>query len=159
VTLGTEIRLLGDPVLRTPTDQVTDFGPDLRRLIDRMDAAMRAADGVGLAANQIGVGLRVFVYDVGDGERGHVVNPDLTVDDDELVVGVEGCLSLPGRHRPTPRHRRVTVRGLDADGRAVEVRGEGLLARCLQHEVDHLDGRLFVDHLAPADRREVLGEI
>lgn len=149
------IRLLGDPVLRTAADPVRSYDAASRRLIDRMFAAMDAADGVGLAAPQIGVSLRVFVYDVG-GRQGHVVNPELTVDDAERLVAEEGCLSIPGHHYPTPRAAAVTVRGQDACGAPITVRGRGEVARCWQHEVDHLDGRLYIDRLDPRLRREAL---
>jgi peptide deformylase len=151
------LRLLGDPVLRSPTNPVTEYDAHLSRLVHRMMATMYAADGVGLAANQIGVGLSVFVYDVGEGRYGHVVNPTLEIDASaEIEVGLEGCLSVPGEHFPTPRARRAVVRGVDVHGKPVEVRGEGLLSRCLQHEVDHLEGKLFLDRLTPQDRRVAL---
>lgn len=151
------IRLLGDPVLRTPTAPVTAFGPDLVRLVTRMTRVMKDADGVGLAANQIGVGLRVFVYDLRDGRAGHVVNPMLHVSPTARIVAeLEGCLSVPGRHQPTPRAECATVRGVDLGGAPIEVSGDGLLVRCLQHEVDHLDGLLYLDRLAPRIRRTVV---
>lgn len=150
------IRLLGDPVLRTPTVPVTAFGPDLVRLVTRMTRAMKAADGVGLAANQIGVGLRVFVYDLRDGRDGHVVNPTLHVSPGMMAEELEGCLSVPGQHHLTPRAGSATVTGVDAGGAPIEVSGDGLLARCLQHEVDHLDGLLYLDRLAPRIRRAVV---
>ena len=156
-----DIRVIGDPVLRSPAAPVTEFGKDLRRLIDEMMEAMYAADGVGLAAPQIGVPKRVFVYDV-SGRKGHVVNPELTVDDPETVVDQEGCLSIPGRgtgkplYAGTPRAAGVTVRGADRLGRPVVLKARGLTARCFQHECDHLDGVLYVDHLAKDAAREIL---
>ncbi|GII78992.1 peptide deformylase 2 [Sphaerisporangium rufum] len=156
-----EIRVIGDPVLRTPAEPVTQFDRDLRRLIDEMMASMYAADGVGLAAPQIGISRRIFVYDAA-GRKGHVVNPELAVDDSEEVLDEEGCLSIPGREtgRPlyarTPRAAGVTVTGLDRLGRPVRVRARGLLARCFQHEYDHLEGRLFVDRLAKDAARRLL---
>ncbi|GAB3591538.1 peptide deformylase [Angustibacter peucedani] len=149
------IRQVGDPVLRTPTAPVTAFDDELAALVDRMWASMHAAHGVGLAANQIGVGLQVFVWEVDD-EHGVVVNPVLV----EVGGGVdrddEGCLSVVGQTFTTPRRERAVVRGLDVHGEPVEVRGEGLLARCLQHETDHLAGRLYLDHLSGRDRRAAL---
>ncbi|WP_100444872.1 peptide deformylase [Glycomyces xiaoerkulensis] len=154
------VRLYGDPVLRTGAAAVTEFGDDLRRLIDDLHDTLDDQRGAGLAAPQIGVGLRVFVYDV-DGRRGHMVNPvlelpDEATQDDEL----EGCLSLPGgMYYTTPRRLRAVCRGRDLRGEPVEVRGEGFMARCLQHETDHLDGRLFIDRLDAADRRRMLADL
>ncbi|WP_283137856.1 peptide deformylase [Rhizohabitans arisaemae] len=150
-----EIRQLGDPVLRTPAETVTTFDRDLRRLIDDMFESMYAAEGVGLAAPQIGVGLRIFVFDCA-GRKGHVVNPELTVDDVESVVDEEGCLSVLGHYEPTPRAVGATVRGVDRLGRPVEVRGRAHLARCLQHETDHLNGTLYIDHLPKDVRRKIM---
>jgi len=149
------IRLAGDPVLRTPTEPVTEFGRDLRVLVDRMFDAMYTARGVGLAANQIGVNQRVFVYDLADGRRGHLVNPVLTeLDAEALDTDVEGCLSIPGRYYPTPRAATATARGVDLTGEPLEISGDGQLARCLQHEIDHLDGVLYLDHLSREVRRQ-----
>lgn len=159
-----EIRQVGDPVLRTPTEPVRDFDRQLHKLIDDMFDTMYDAPGVGLAANQIGVGLRVFVYDCGPAEEGGpdqigiVCNPVLTelgglpaADPDRLGppdwADEEGCLSVKGLHFVTPRWSTATVAGVDAHGEPVTVTGSGLLARCLQHETDHLDGRLYLDRL------------
>jgi peptide deformylase len=156
-----EIRLIGDPVLRTPAEPVTDFDRELRRLIDEMTQVMYAAQGVGLAGPQIGVPLRLFVYDV-NGRKGHVVNPVLTVDDPAEMVDEEGCLSVPGRetgkplYAKTPRAAGVSVSGLDRLGRPVSVKARGYLARCFQHETDHLDGVLYVDRLPKQARRQIL---
>jgi peptide deformylase len=156
------IRFLGDPVLRTVCDPVTTFDADLKRLVDDMFVSMYDARGVGLAANQIGVSRRVFVYDCadGDGRRhvGHVINPVLRVDG-ELVTDEEGCLSVPGLHFPTPRHAQATVVGVDMAGDPVHVTGTGELARCLQHETGHLDGRLYIDTLSGDARRAALRAI
>lgn len=158
------IRIVGDPVLHRPTRRVEDFDDGLRDLVRDMIDTMAAAGGVGLAANQIGVGLRVFVFDCPDEERavmvrGVVVNPALETsqrpetmpdpEDDE-----EGCLSVPGEHFPTGRADWARVTGVDVDGvTPVEVEGRGFLARCLQHEADHLDGRLYLDRLIGRNRR------
>ncbi|MFC4590956.1 peptide deformylase [Sphaerisporangium corydalis] len=156
-----EIRVIGDPVLRTPAEPVADFDRELRRLIDEMVDAMYAADGVGLAAPQIGVPKRLFVYDAG-GRKGHVVNPELVVDDTEEALDEEGCLSVPSRetgkplYAPTPRASGVTVSGFDRLGRPVRVRARGFLARCFQHEYDHLEGILYVDRLAKDAARKIL---
>jgi peptide deformylase len=154
------IRYLGDPVLRTVCDPVTTFDTALKRLVDDMFASMYEARGVGLAANQIGVSLRVFVYDCADdeGERhvGHIVNPTLVVADGELVVDEEGCLSVPGRHYPTPRHAHAAVEGVDVEGGPVRIDGTGEFARCLQHETGHLDGKVYIDMLSGETRRAAL---
>jgi peptide deformylase len=150
------IRTVGDPVLRTPAMPVTRFDAALARLVADMIDTMYDAPGVGLAAPQVGVGLRVFVFDVDYDSRDAavprvprvVVNPVLTVvTDGELQHGAEGCLSVPGRHFPTTRALRAVVRGVDAAGAPVEYAGEGLRARCFQHEVDHLDGALYLERL------------
>ena len=152
------IRLFGDPVLRTPAEAVTVFDAGLRALVaDLMDTLLGEPGRAGVAAPQIGVGLRVFVYDA-DGHRGHLVNPVLsnasgTQDDDE------GCLSLPGMAFPTPRADAVTADGVDQRGQPVTVRGTGFLARALQHETDHLDGRLYIDTLRGDTRRQALREL
>ncbi|GAA3033629.1 peptide deformylase [Streptomyces olivoverticillatus] len=154
------MRLLGDPGLAAPCEEVTDFGPDLARLVEDMFATMYAAGGVGLAANQIGVPLRVFVYDCPDDEDlrhlGHLVNPRLVTAEGVTVRGPEGCLSLPGIEAGTPRFDEAVVEGRTADGSPVRVSGTGFFARCLQHECDHLDGGLYVDHLTGLRRQRVL---
>ncbi|MEV4840022.1 peptide deformylase [Nonomuraea sp. NPDC049486] len=154
---------VGDPVLHAPCEPVTRFDDALRALVDDMFASMYAADGVGLAANQIGVPLRVFVYDCPDDDgvrhRGVVVNPALElpgVGERRLDAGEEGCLSVPGQYAPLPRSDRATVHGSDAEGRPVTVEGTGMLARCLQHETDHLDGHLYIDRLPAKRRKQVL---
>jgi peptide deformylase len=149
------IRLYGDPVLRTPATAVTRFDADLRALVaDLMDTLLAVPGRAGVAAPQIGVGLRVFVYDAG-GRRGHLVNPTLRVATG-TQDGDEACLSLPGLAFPTPRAAAVTVDGRDRDGRAVTLAATGFLARALQHETDHLDGRLYVDTLRGAVRGQAL---
>ncbi|GGS97103.1 peptide deformylase 1 [Planobispora rosea] len=156
-----DIRVIGDPVLRTPAEPIVDFDRDLRRLIDEMFAAMYSVQGVGLAGPQVGVGRRLFVYDCSN-RRGHVINPELTIDDDAEVLDEEGCLSVPGRetgkpiYARTPRAAGVTVSGFDRLGRPVKVKARGMLARCFQHETDHLNGVLYVDRLAKEAARKVL---
>jgi peptide deformylase len=154
------IRVLGDPVLRTECDPVRSFDADLERLIDDMFASMYAAEGVGLAANQIGVSLRVFVYDCPDDDGrehvGHVINPILVAADGETVTDEEGCLSVPGLHFPTPRSGRAIVEGVDLSGAPIRVEGTGYFARCLQHETYHLDGKVYIDVLSGDTRREAL---
>ncbi|OBH22343.1 peptide deformylase [Mycobacterium sp. E342] len=157
------IRIVGDPVLHTPTQPVAvgadgSLPADLRELIADMYDTMDAAHGVGLAANQIGVGLRVFVYDCADDRgrtdrrRGVVINPVLETSEvpetmPDPDTDDEGCLSVPGESFPTGRATWARVRGLDADGRPVELEGTGLFARMLQHETGHLDGFLYLDRL------------
>ncbi|WP_245623295.1 peptide deformylase [Spirillospora albida] len=157
------IRILGDPVLRTECDPVRAFDASLERLIDDMFTTMYAENGAGLAGNQIGVALRVFVYDCedDDGRRhvGHVINPVLTEADGELLVASEGCLSVPGLRFDTPRHARAVVEGVDARNRPVRVEGTGYFARCLQHECGHLDGRVYIDVLSGETRREAMRAI
>jgi peptide deformylase len=152
------IRTLGDPVLKSPAADVTGFDRALRRLRDDMLETMYEAPGVGLAAPQVGISRRLFVLD--DGETGpiFVANPVLSEPTGELLEE-EGCLSIPGPYAPTRRHAEITCRGLDVRGRPIELRGSGLLARILQHETDHLDGVLYIDHLSEQARREVLAEL
>ncbi|WP_299537065.1 peptide deformylase [uncultured Streptomyces sp.] len=154
------VSTLGDPVLHRPCEDVTDFGPELARLVEDMFATMYAAEGVGLAANQIGVGLRVFVYDCPDDDDvrhlGHVVNPELVEADGITVRGPEGCLSLPGIEAGTPRFDRAVVRGRNLTGDPVEITGTGWFARCLQHECDHLDGAVYTDRLTGLRRARAL---
>jgi peptide deformylase len=149
-----DIRLFGDPVLREVCRGVTDFGPALARLVTDLRDTCRQPGRAGLAAPQIGVDLRVFCYNV-DGEEGYLINPRLEACDghqDDL----EGCLSIPGLYLPTPRAGHAVASGLDLDGQPVVVEGTGVLARCLQHEVDHLDGHLFLDRLPDSERRQAL---
>jgi peptide deformylase len=148
------IRLFGDPVLRTPAEPVVDFDRELRRLVQDLTDTMIDAPGAGLAAPQIGVGLRVFTYVV-DGELGHLVNPQLDLSG-EAQEGPEGCLSLPGLRFDTPRAPRVVATGVNQFGEPVLVEGSDLLARCIQHETDHLDGVLFIDRLDADQRREAM---
>jgi peptide deformylase len=145
------IRLFGDPVLRTPADPVTDFDKELRNLVRDLSETMLDAPGVGLAAPQLGVGLRVFTYDVDD-VVGHLVNPrlDLSLEEQD---GEEGCLSFPGLTFPCKRALRVVARGMNMYGDPVSIEGSEMLARCVQHETDHLDGVLFIDRLDREQRK------
>jgi peptide deformylase len=139
------IRLFGDPVLRTPAAPVTVFDKELRRLVSDLTDTMLEAPGAGLAAPQIGVGLRVFTWYV-DGELGHLVNPTLDLSEEEQF-GPEGCLSLPDLTFDCTRALRVLAKGFDMHGEPVTIEGQDLLARAIQHETDHLDGVLFIDRL------------
>ncbi|MEU4159146.1 peptide deformylase [Actinoplanes sp. NPDC026670] len=151
------IRLFGDPVLRTPADEVTDFGPQLRELVRDLEDTVREPGRAGVAAPQIGVSLRVFSYNVG-GVVGHLVNPVLSGHAGEQT-DEEGCLSLPGLGYSTRRYDSVVASGFDLNGDALVIEGTGFLARALQHETDHLDGRLYVDTLTGDVRRQALREM
>jgi peptide deformylase len=152
------IRLFGDPVLRTPAVEVTTFDAELRKLVADLTDTMHDEGGAGLAAPQLGVGLRVFTYDV-DGIAGHLVNPSFDVVGEEDRTGPEGCLSIPGLRWDCTRHLHVVAKGWDGHGEPVTVEGTEMLARCIQHETDHLDGVLFVDRLDPATRKLAMAEI
>ncbi|MBM0239204.1 peptide deformylase [Micromonospora sp. ATA32] len=152
------IRIIGDPVLRTPCEPVTSFDADLRALVtDLMDTMLGAPGRAGVAAPQIGVNAQVFVYDAG-GHRGHMINPTVELSD-ELQDDDEGCLSIPGLYFPTPRAAHATAHGFDQHGEPLTIAGSGFLARALQHENDHLAGQLFVDTLRGETRRRALREI
>ena len=151
------IRLFGDPVLRTPAQPVTDFDKELRQLVKDLEDTMLEAPGAGLAAPQIGVGLRVFTYYV-DGVLGHLVNPDLDLSEEEQE-GDEGCLSFPGLVYDCRRALTVVAKGVDMHGEPVVIEGSELLARAIQHETDHLDGVLFIDRLDKAQRKLALKAI
>ena len=152
------IRLFGDPVLRTPAEPVRDFDAELRRLVKDLTETMLDAPGAGLAAPQIGVGLRVFTYHVDDHEPGHLINPslDLSKDEDE---DDEGCLSFPGLVYPVKRAWGVVAKGFNMYGDPVTIEGTELLARCIQHETDHLDGVLFIDRLDREWRKKAMRAI
>jgi peptide deformylase len=151
------IRTIGDPVLRTRAEEVTVFDDALARLVADMHETMLDVGGVGLAAPQVGVSLRLFTWAVEDSE-GHVVNPVLETGE-EPQEGSEGCLSVPGLGFETPRRQWARVTGVDHRGAPVAVAGTGLLARLLQHETDHLDGRLYVDRLVGPAKREAMRAI
>ena len=152
------LRYYGDPVLRKRAEPVESVSPEIQELIEGLFDAMYRERGIGLAAPQVGVSQRVFVVDV-EGEGGErvklaLVNPRMVVTEGSMV-GEEGCLSIPGIHADVKRHAEVTFEALNEKGARVTVRAEGLLARALQHELDHLDGVLFIDRLS-AIRRKLL---
>ncbi|MDT4891311.1 MAG: peptide deformylase [Pseudonocardiales bacterium] len=157
-----KIVVVGDPVLAAPARQVTSFDGELAELVDDLFASMAVAEGVGLAAPQVGVDLALFVYDCidADGVRhtGHVVNPSITVGE-QKQIGDEGCLSVPGPFAELERAFEATVTGVDRSGAPVRVTGTGFFARCLQHETDHLSGTLYIDLLPRNRRRRVLREM
>ncbi|GAA0607483.1 peptide deformylase [Streptomyces crystallinus] len=160
------ITVVGNPVLHKECKDVTEFGDELAALIDDMFASQRTAEGVGLAANQIGVDLKVFVYDCMDDEGvrhvGVVCNPvleELPADRRVLDESNEGCLSVPTAYAELARPDYAVVRGQDAQGNPIRVQGTGYFARCLQHETDHLYGRLYIDRLSKRDRKDALRQM
>ncbi len=152
-----EIRYFGDPVLITPASPVIDFDKELRTLVADLTETMLEAPGAGLAAPQIGVSLRVFVWHVDD-VLGHLINPTLVLGS-EIEEDDEGCLSFPELTYPTPRAIRAVANGFNMFGEPISVDGSDLLARALQHETDHLDGILFIDRLSKAERKLAMKEI
>lgn len=153
-----EIRLFGDPVLTSRADEVTEFDANLARLAEDMLETMDDSDGVGLAANQVGVLQRIFVYDC-EGVRGALVNPVWEPVGDEMQLGEEGCLSVPGIGGEVERHMRVRATGQDPQGRPVAIEAESLLARCIQHETDHLDGVMFMKRMSPEVRKAAMRDL
>jgi peptide deformylase len=154
------IRIFGDPVLREAADPVTEFDERLRQLADGMLETMRTAQGLGLAANQVGVLKRLFTWELPHEERhGALVNPEVVETSETTEEGEEGCLSFPGLFYPTERPLRVRMRARDPHGDELTIDGEGLLARVLLHELDHLNGILFIDHLARHDRKDAMRRI
>ncbi|MCM2576127.1 peptide deformylase [Streptomyces meridianus] len=160
------VTVVGNPVLHKRCQDVTEFGDGLERLVDDMFASQRAAEGVGLAANQIGVDLRVFVYDCpdDDGVRhvGAICNPvidELPAERRVLDDSNEGCLSVPTAYASLPRPDYAICRGQDLQGNPIAVEGTGYFARCLQHETDHLDGYLYIDRLSKRDRKDALRQM
>ena len=149
-----DLRVLGDPILRQETRTVTEITDELRQLIDDMFATMHRAHGIGLAAPQVGRQERVAVVDVNDGTGPIVlVNPEVIASSSNTDKSEEGCLSIPDVFGDVVRPERVTVRALDRDGQPFEIEAGGLLARCLQHEIDHLHGKLFIDYLSVLKKR------
>ena len=156
-----DIVLLGEEVLRTPGEEIVEFDDDLRSLVEDMWETMYHAEGIGLAAPQIGVSLRLCVVDVrveDDPEAGHLalVNPVVSEASKETDKASEGCLSIPGLEEVVSRPAAVTVTAVTPDGEHIEVQAEGLMARALQHEIDHLDGVLFIDRVSPLKRKMFL---
>lgn len=151
------LRLIGDPVLRTPCEKVTRFDEGLARLVEDLLDTVQVPGRAGLAANQIGSSLAVFSYNV-DGRLGYVVNPEIV----ELTgeqAGSEGCLSVPGIGADLRRAAHATVTGVDRENNPITVSGSGEFARALQHETDHLHGKLYIDKLTGTERREVMREL
>jgi peptide deformylase len=155
------IVLMGDPVLRDPAEPVEHFDDELRALVEDMFATMYHAEGIGLAAPQVGISRRLLVIDVRDDEnreggRYALVNPEIVVSSAETDRASEGCLSIPGLEEVVERPSAVEVRAYDPEGRPVTIEADDLLARALQHEIDHLDGVLFLDRVSALKRRMLL---
>ncbi|MDX3708220.1 peptide deformylase [Streptomyces europaeiscabiei] len=160
------ITVVGNPVLNKECKDVTEFGDELAKLVDDMFASQRTAEGVGLAANQVGVDLKVFVYDCPDDEgkrhTGVICNPklvELPAETRRLDDSNEGCLSVPTAYMPLARPDYAEVTGQDEKGNPIKVRGTGYFARCLQHETDHLYGYLYIDRLSKRDRKDALRQM
>ena len=153
-----QIRQYGDPVLRMRANEVETFDEELARLTERMTGLMHDAEGVGLAATQVGILRRLFVFH-DEGEDRVIVNPVLTVRGNETEVDEEGCLSLGPIRMPVERAVEVTLDGFDAEGKAVHLELEGMSARVVQHELDHLDGKMIIDRTDPDSRREAMAQL
>jgi len=153
-----QIRLFGDPVLRSTADPIRPGDPRAAALVDDLLDTVRVPGRAGVAANQIGVGQRAFSYNV-DGDVGYVINPVLVEVSGEPEVVEEGCLSVPGFYFPRLRYPFARVTGVDLDGHPIELSGTGLMAQALQHETDHLDGHLYIEGLDPDTKREAMRAI
>lgn len=153
------IRLYGDPVLKQKAAPVADIDGGIKTLTDRMLDAMYDVHGLGLAAPQVGVQKRIFVYDLYEGDGAQVIiNPTLSDFDGEWTFD-EGCLSIPGLYFPITRPKQVLLTGYDLDGNEISIEADELLARAFQHELDHLDGTLLLEHLDPEQRKAALREL
>ncbi len=152
-----EIRTYGDPVLRRRAEPVERIDEGIKKICEKMVETMIRADGVGLAAPQIGISKRIIVLDV-EGEFHILINPELVETSEEMEEFTEGCLSVPGVSATVKRSAEATVIGTRLDGSQIKITGRGLLARAIQHEIDHLEGRLFIDRLTPARRQSIRKE-
>lgn len=154
-----DIRVVGDPILRTPCDWIEKIDDNIKSLVTDLLETVDMDGRAGLAANQIGVGLRAFSWNI-NGDIGYVLNPRMIdFSEDEYQDGDEGCLSVPGLWYPTKRAWYAKVEGVDLDGEKVVVEGEELMGRCLQHEMDHLDGMLYIDRLDKVNRKKAMRAI
>ncbi|TFD51229.1 peptide deformylase [Cryobacterium frigoriphilum] len=153
-----QIRLLGDPVLKTVSDPILTIDDRVRSLVQDLVDSVRLPGRAGVAASQIGVNVRAFSYNV-DGEIGYILNPVVVEVSGEPVPLDEGCLSVPGLWYPTMRYPFARVTGIDLDGEPVELSGTGIMAQALQHETDHLDGLLYLDRLDKTNRRAAMKEV
>ncbi len=152
-----DIRVLGDPVLRKPTKAVIEVTDELRKLVADMFETMYAAEGIGLAAPQVGRTDRLAVVDV-EGQKYTLINPEIASKNGAVEKAEEGCLSIPDIYGDVERPPDVTIRALDENGNQYEASANGLLGRCFQHEIDHLDGKLFIDYLSPLKRKAALSK-
>lgn len=152
------IRVFGDPVLRAASAPITDIDDGIRALVRDLVDTVELPGRAGVAAPQIGVGLRAFSYNI-DGDIGYILNPVLVEVSGEPELVGEGCLSVPGLWHDALRHPHATVTGIDLDGNEIVLEGDGLLAQALQHETDHLDGKLYLDRLPAETRRIAMREI
>ncbi len=152
-----DIRVLGDPVLRKPTKPVTDITDELRQLISDMFETMYAAEGIGLAAPQVGRTERLAVVDV-EGQKFTLINPEVIERTDDIDKAEEGCLSIPDIYGDVERPFTVTIRATNENGEQYEATASELLGRCFQHEIDHLDGKLFLDYLSPLKRKSAMAK-
>lgn len=150
-----EIRLYGDPVLRSECEAVESL-ESVKSLVQDLLETTALPGRAGVAANQIGVGLRVFAYNI-NGEIGYLINPNITSVSGELVLMEEGCLSVPGLWHPTPRYESASAQGLQLDGSTKTISGTGLMAQAIQHECDHLDGKVYLQRLEPQERKLAMG--
>jgi len=153
-----QIRLLGDPVLKTRSEPIGTIDARVRSLVEDLVDSVKLPGRAGVAASQIGVNLRAFSYNI-DGDIGYILNPVIVELSGEPELVDEGCLSVPGLWYPTRRFPFARVTGMDLDGNAVELAGDGLLAQALQHETDHLDGLLYLDRLDKESRRAAMKEV
>ena len=154
-----DIRIIGDPVLRTECDWITDIDDSVKALVEDLLETVDEDGRAGLAANQIGIGLRAFSWNI-DGDIGYVLNPRIVaLSEDEYQDGDEGCLSVPGLWFPTERAWYARAEGVNLDGKEVVVEGEELMARCIQHECDHLEGHLYLDRLDRKNRAKAMKEL
>ncbi len=148
-----KIKIYPDPSLRTKATNVIDFGKDLKYIVEEMTPVMRELDGLGLAASQVGISKRLFIVEIPKSGKVIVaVNPKIITISEKKDVMEEGCLSIPGNYIPIARSVKVKIKALDIDGKEFEIEGENLLARALQHELDHLNGKLIIDFLSPEER-------
>ena len=150
-----EIRLFGDPVLKSPCDPIKDFGPKTHALIEDLIDTTKVPGRAGVAANQIGISLRAFSYNVA-GKVGYLINPKNLALKGEPILVEEGCLSVPGNWHLTTRYPEAELTGTQLDGTEITISGTGLLAQALQHELDHLDGLLYLDRLTQEERKEAM---
>lgn len=152
------IRIFGDPVLTTPTEVITTIDDGIRNLVADLLDSVALPGRAGVAATQIGVGLRAFSYNV-DGRVGYIINPQIVELGGEIELVDEGCLSVPGLWFKTPRHTYAKVEGMNLEGDTIALEGTGLMAQALQHETDHLEGMLYLSRLEPASRREAMKQV